>query len=187
MKVFYEKNINDFLNKKYNIFKKIKNSFYSLILIIIILYLNINIIINLIFYIWLSISLLNFIIEIINYNINNYQLKKWIDLYNNYKKNQANQSYDDSFYESYKKYSNYKKEKKEIFIINTDIDNAFKLFNLSINVDVETIKKRYRELAILYHPDKFIDKSEKIQKAATRNFQKLNNAYNIIKKYKNLK
>jgi DnaJ-class molecular chaperone len=37
-----------------------------------------------------------------------------------------------------------------------------------------------------YHPDKYVNESSK-QEIATRNFQKLNAAYEVIKKYKNFK
>jgi len=50
----------------------------------------------------------------------------------------------------------------------------------------ESIKKRYRELAMMWHPDKFATESKSKQESANRNFQKLNTAYNVIKKHKKI-
>lgn len=67
---------------------------------------------------------------------------------------------------------------------NTEINNAFKLFKISINSNETEIKRKYKELVLIYHPDKYTKESEK--EIATRNFQKLNAAYDVIKKYKNI-
>jgi molecular chaperone DnaJ len=67
-----------------------------------------------------------------------------------------------------------------------ELQKAYKLMGLNITDDVTTIKKRYRELAMKYHPDRFVQDTRKSQEAANRNFQKLNSAYNVIKKHKNI-
>jgi len=64
------------------------------------------------------------------------------------------------------------------------IQKAYELMDLKLSDDVSTIKKRYRFLAIQWHPDKFCNDRVENQQIANRNFQKVNNAYNIIKKYK---
>ena len=64
--------------------------------------------------------------------------------------------------------------------------NWFKLFGLSEISSIQEIKSRYKKLALQYHPDKYVNESSK-QEIATRNFQKLNAAYEVIKKYKNFK
>ncbi len=66
-----------------------------------------------------------------------------------------------------------------------NITSAYRLMGLDVTDNVSVIKKRYRELAIKYHPDKYINKSKSEQETAKRNFQKLNNAYTVIKNHKN--
>lgn len=60
---------------------------------------------------------------------------------------------------------------------------------LGVNVlqdDKDVIKKKYRKLAMKYHPDKYSNESIEKQDIAKRNFQKLNAAYSVIKKHKNI-
>lgn len=67
------------------------------------------------------------------------------------------------------------------------ISNAFKLMNLTEENTIQEIKSRYRILAIKWHPDKWSTDSKENQEIANRNFQKLINAYDLIKGYKNIK
>ena len=71
--------------------------------------------------------------------------------------------------------------------IDNSLDNAFKLLKLDKNDDEKTIKKRYRELSMKWHPYKFQNNTEENQGIATRNFKKLNAAYELIKKFKQIK
>jgi len=66
------------------------------------------------------------------------------------------------------------------------LDNAYKLLKLSKSDSEVKIKKRYRELAIKWHPDKWANSTEQNKKKSGRNFRKLNNAYEQIKKDKNI-
>ena len=66
------------------------------------------------------------------------------------------------------------------------ITDAYKLMKLKYSDTPETVKKRYRQLAMLWHPDKFATDTKVKQEAANRNFQKLNTAYNVIKKHKKI-
>lgn len=69
-----------------------------------------------------------------------------------------------------------------------NVITSAKLLGIDIDKDDDiTIKKRYRELSKIYHPDKFTNQSYEMQEKANRNFQKLNTAYNIIKDYRKLK
>ena len=87
----------------------------------------------------------------------------------------------DDFY----KRNQQQKQRQQPKVSDTDsIQHAYKLMQLKLTDDVTTIKKRYRFLAIQWHPDKFCNDRVENQQIANRNFQKVNNAYNIIKKYK---
>lgn len=66
------------------------------------------------------------------------------------------------------------------------LDNAYKLLKVSKTDTVEKIKKVYRELAIKWHPDKWSTDTLENQKVAERNFKKLQSAYDLIKKDKNI-
>jgi DnaJ-domain-containing protein 1 len=66
------------------------------------------------------------------------------------------------------------------------LSDAYDLMDLKITDDVDIIKKKYRQLALKWHPDKWVNDTLANQKVAERNFQRLNNAYEVIKKYKNI-
>jgi hypothetical protein len=60
---------------------------------------------------------------------------------------------------------------------------------LDINIvqdDNDTIKKKYRKLAMKWHPDRFANDTLENQDIAKKNFQKVNGAYQKIKDYKNI-
>lgn len=69
---------------------------------------------------------------------------------------------------------------KAMFVIETD--SAYKVLEIEPDATEEEIKKAYRKMALKYHPDKVAYLGEDIKKAATEKFQKLNEAYEIIKK-----
>lgn len=83
---------------------------------------------------------------------------------------------------SYRQYNNTTKKKNGY-----SIDDAFQLFKLNKSSDIIIIKKKYRELAKKWHPDKWSTDKKENQKIAERNFQKVNNAYGVIKQYKGMK
>jgi len=51
----------------------------------------------------------------------------------------------------------------------------------------EEVKKAYRRMAIKYHPDKISHLGEDAQKGATEKFQKVQQAYEQIKKHRKMK
>jgi len=65
-----------------------------------------------------------------------------------------------------------------------EYENALKLFKLNDNSTEAEFKKKFRELSKIWHPDMFANDTKDNQDAANRNFQKLNNAYQVIKKNK---
>jgi DnaJ like chaperone protein len=70
---------------------------------------------------------------------------------------------------------------KAMFLNNT-LDSAYKILEISPEATDEEVKKAYRKMATTYHPDKVAYLGEEFRKAANEKFQKLNEAYEKIKK-----
>jgi DnaJ like chaperone protein len=73
---------------------------------------------------------------------------------------------------------------KSMFIEETDY--AYKILEVDPAASNEEIKKAYRKMANKYHPDKVSHLGEDFQKVANQKFQKVNEAYEKIKKERNL-
>jgi DnaJ like chaperone protein len=71
-----------------------------------------------------------------------------------------------------------------MFIPNTDGD--YKILEIERLATDEEVKKAYRRMAMKYHPDKVIHLGEDFQHAAKEKFQRVNQAYENIKKERNL-
>ncbi len=69
---------------------------------------------------------------------------------------------------------------KAMFIENTD--SAYQILEVSPNASDDEVKKAYRSMAVKYHPDKVAHLGDDIKKAAEEKLQKLNAAYDKIKK-----
>jgi DnaJ like chaperone protein len=69
----------------------------------------------------------------------------------------------------------------------TNINSAYDILEIVPEATDEEVKKAYRRLAVEYHPDKVAHLGEDIKKSATEKFQKLNAAYEQIKKQRGLK
>jgi DnaJ like chaperone protein len=69
---------------------------------------------------------------------------------------------------------------KSMFYSDTHI--AYSILGLEPNATDEEIKKAYRKMAIEYHPDKVAYLGEDVQHSAKEKFQKINEAYETIKK-----
>jgi DnaJ like chaperone protein len=69
---------------------------------------------------------------------------------------------------------------KNMYIQSTDW--AYKVLEIDPAVDNEILKKAYRQLALKNHPDKIAYLGEEIRQKAQEKFQKINEAYLIIKK-----
>ena len=67
-----------------------------------------------------------------------------------------------------------------MFVPNTDAD--FKILEIDRSASDEELKKAYRRMAMKYHPDKVSHLGEDFQNAAKEKFQKVNQAYENIKK-----
>ena len=66
-----------------------------------------------------------------------------------------------------------------------ETDSAYKILEIKPNASVEEIKKAYRAMALKYHPDRVTHLGEEFQQAAKEKFQKVNEAYNQIRKERN--
>ncbi|HOZ29952.1 MAG TPA: DnaJ domain-containing protein [Bacteroidales bacterium] len=73
---------------------------------------------------------------------------------------------------------------KSMFVKETD--SAYEILGVSKSSSDEEIKKVYRKMAIKFHPDKVANMGEDIQNAAKVKFQTLNEAYETIKKERNI-
>jgi DnaJ like chaperone protein len=69
---------------------------------------------------------------------------------------------------------------KAMFIANTDSD--YKILEIESTATDDEVKKAYRRMAMKYHPDKVSTLGEDVQNAAKEKFQKVNMAYENIKK-----
>lgn len=67
-----------------------------------------------------------------------------------------------------------------------NLDSNYKILEIDKNATDEEVKKAYRKMAMKYHPDKVSYLGEDFQKAANEKFQKVNIAYEEIKKQRNI-
>ncbi len=73
---------------------------------------------------------------------------------------------------------------ESMFVANTDA--AYKILEIEPVATDEELKKAFRKMAIKYHPDKVHYLGEDIQKAANDKFQKVNEAWETIKKQRGI-
>lgn len=66
------------------------------------------------------------------------------------------------------------------------LDAAYKVLGVDKSVSDADLKKAYREMAKKNHPDKFSQMDESFQKGAKEKFQKINDAYEKIKKQRGI-
>lgn len=62
------------------------------------------------------------------------------------------------------------------------IEDLYKVLEIDRNATNDEVKKAYRAMAVKYHPDKVAYLGEDVKKAANEKFQRLNEAYEKIKK-----
>jgi DnaJ like chaperone protein len=63
-----------------------------------------------------------------------------------------------------------------------DVNSDFLILEITASASNEEVKKAYRKMAVKFHPDKVAALGEDVQKAANEKFQKVQNAYENIKK-----
>jgi DnaJ like chaperone protein len=67
-----------------------------------------------------------------------------------------------------------------MFVPDTDAD--YKILEIAPSASNDELKKAYRRMAMKYHPDKVSHLGEDFQNAAKEKFQRVNQAYENIKK-----
>jgi len=67
-----------------------------------------------------------------------------------------------------------------------DVNSDYHVLGIEPDATEEQIKKAYRQMAIRYHPDKVIHMGEEYQKGAKEKFQKVQEAYENIKKQRGI-
>lgn len=73
---------------------------------------------------------------------------------------------------------------KNMFIPETD--SSYKILEIEKSSSNEEIKKAYRRMAMKYHPDKVSHLGDDIRKSADEKFARVNQAYEKIKKERNM-
>jgi DnaJ like chaperone protein len=73
---------------------------------------------------------------------------------------------------------------KNMFIPETD--SSYKILEIEPSVSNDDVKKAYRKMAVKYHPDKVSHLGEDFRKSAEDKFKKVNEAYEKIKKERNM-
>jgi len=69
----------------------------------------------------------------------------------------------------------------------SSLKNAYQILELTESASEAEIKKAYRKLVVIYHPDKVSQMGESFQKSAKEKFQKVQDAYEQIKTARNMK
>lgn len=72
-------------------------------------------------------------------------------------------------------------------IYQNTLDAAYKVLDVQPNATDEEVKSAYKKMALKYHPDKVSYLGEEMQKNANEKFQKVNEAYDKIKKQRGIK
>jgi DnaJ like chaperone protein len=73
---------------------------------------------------------------------------------------------------------------KNMFIPETD--SAYKILEIEPATTNDEVKKAYRKMAMKYHPDKVSHLGEEFRKTADEKFKKVNEAYERIKRERNI-
>lgn len=67
-----------------------------------------------------------------------------------------------------------------------DLESAYQVLEITSAATDDEVRKAYKKMAVKYHPDKVSHLGEDVQKSATEKFKKINEAYERIKKQRNL-
>ena len=62
-------------------------------------------------------------------------------------------------------------------------EKYFKILDLDIGASKKDVKKAFRELSHIWHPDNHMGKSSNVQNRANEKFKEISNAYQVLKNY----
>jgi DnaJ like chaperone protein len=68
-----------------------------------------------------------------------------------------------------------------------EVDGDYKILEIAKTASNDDVKKAYRKMAIKYHPDKVIHMGEEYKQSAKEKFQKVQDAYDNVKKQRGMK
>jgi DnaJ like chaperone protein len=68
-----------------------------------------------------------------------------------------------------------------------DVDSDYKILEIHNSASDEELKKAYKKMAVKFHPDKVSHLGEEYQQDAKEKFQKVQQAYESIKKQRGIK
>lgn len=80
----------------------------------------------------------------------------------------------------------YQQSRQESYIGSYTRENDYKILEVDPNASDEEVKKAYRKMAMKHHPDKVNHLGEEVRKQAEEKFKLLNEAYDRIKKERNM-
>lgn len=75
---------------------------------------------------------------------------------------------------------------KAMFVVQND-ESVYQILEISSAATDDEVKKAYRKMAVKYHPDKVSHLGPEHQKSANEKFQRLNEAYERIKRERGIK
>jgi DnaJ like chaperone protein len=75
-----------------------------------------------------------------------------------------------------------KTSSKRTIRVKTSLNEAYGILGILTTASNKAVKKAYRKLAVLHHPDKVAHMGKDFQKAAKEKFQKIQEAYEVVKK-----
>ena len=64
-----------------------------------------------------------------------------------------------------------------------EYEKYFRILDLANGASKEDVKKAFRELSLIWHPDNHMGKSSSVQNRANEKFKEISNAYQVLKNY----
>lgn len=104
----------------------------------------------------------------------------WEDTHSNgtYENSRNNQDYG---------YGQYHGSEYQYYSKNDSLLDAYKKIGTDNNASNDEIRKAYRKACLSHHPDKFSTASKEVQKSEEEKFKEVQDAYNMIKKERDIK
>ena len=65
----------------------------------------------------------------------------------------------------------------------SEYEKFYKILDLDVGASKEEVKKSFRELSHIWHPDNHAGKSPEVQNRSNEKFKEISNAYEVLGKY----